>query len=97
MKKQFITSTKTPSVILFVEQLYNEWGCSMDAEIVEKNSATIKCKTPFALGLLVGHIMNRWLRDGQGFDTLVIDTKENKATLTVCKEASKNRLKILWT
>ena len=31
-----------------------------------------------------------------GFDKLVIDTKECKATITVCKDASKNRLKVLW-
>ena len=98
MKNSSIKSTSnTPAVILFVEQLYKEWGCSMDVANVGRNSATIECKTPFMLGLLVGHIMNRWLHDGQGFDKLVIDTKECKATISISKDATKNRLKILWT
>ena len=61
------------------------------------NSSTIDCSSPFTLGLLVGHIMNRWLRDGQSFDTLTIDTKACKVTISVCKEPSRNRLKVLWT
>ena len=85
-----------PVEIQYIERLYEEWSGSMSADLQDSNTATITCTTPFALGLLVGHIMNRWLRDGQGFDTLLINTKENKATISVCKDANKNRLKLLW-
>ena len=97
MKKSSIKSTGKPIEIQYVEQLYEEWGCSMAATEKTKHTATIDCGHPFTLGLLVGHIMNRWLRDGQGFDKLVIDTKACKATITVRTDASKNRMKILWT
>ena len=83
--------------IQYIERLYDEWGRSMAATERSKNTATIACETPFKLGLLIGHIMNRWLRDGQGFDKLVIDTKECKATITVRTDASKNKMKVLWT
>ena len=88
---------KTPVEIQFIERLYQEWGRAMAAEEKSANKAIVECRTPFSLGLLVGHVMNRWLRDGQGFDKLVIDTKACKATITVRKDASKNRLKVLWT
>ena len=97
MKKSQIKSTaNTPVEIQFIERLYDEWGCSMAATKQTRHTATIECRTPFSLGLLVGHVMNRWLRDGQGFDKLVIKTKESKATITVCADATKNRMKVLW-
>ena len=83
--------------IQYIERLYDEWGRSMAATEITKHTATIECENPFKLGLLIGHIMNRWLRDGQGFDKLVIDTKECKATITVRTDASKNKMKLLWT
>ena len=97
MKKSSAKSTlSTPIEVQYIERLYKEWGCAMAVNEQSANSATILCRTPFSLGLLVGHIMNRWLRDGQGLDKLVIDTKACKATITVRKDASKNRLKVLW-
>ena len=98
MKNSLTKSTHENAVeIQYIERLYEEWGRSMAAKEQSRHTATIDCGHPFTLGLLVGHVMNRWLRDGQGFDKLVIDTKECKATITVCSDASKNKMKILWT
>ena len=90
-------ANKTPVEIQFIERLYQEWGRAIAVEDKSDNTATIDCKTPFTLGLLVGHVMNKWLKDGQGFDKMIIDTKACKATITVCKDARLNKLKVLWT
>ena len=46
---------------------------------------------------LAADLPKKLLRDGQSFDTLTIDTKACKVTISVCKEPSRNRLKVLWT
>ena len=49
------------------------------------------------IGVVAEPCRSEMLKCGSlGFDKLVIDTKECKATITVCKDASKNRLKVLW-
>ena len=81
---------------LYIERLYDEWSRLVKVSDSGKHTSDIKVEKPFMLGLLVGHIMNRWVRDGQSFDQMIIDTKECSVQLSAYGNASQNRLKILW-
>ena len=48
------------------------------------------------LGMLVGHIMNRWVKDGQSFDEMIVDTKNCNVRLSAHQDSRKNRLKTSW-
>ena len=59
-------------------------------------SAIIRAKTPFALGLVVGFIMSRWTRYGISFNKMVIDTKQLTVKLQVLRNKDLNDMKVEW-
>ena len=53
-------------------------------------------RTPFTLGLLIGHIVNRFVRDGIGFDSMTINVKKLCVTLSVPEENEAAKLLTKW-
>ena len=58
--------------------------------------AHLKCSAdkPFVIGLLIGHIFNRWHKDGVSFDLLQISMKENTLFLQICRDAGLNHMNV---
>ena len=81
---------------LYIERLYNEWSRLVKVSNIDKHTSDIKVEKPFMLGLLVGHIMNRWVKDGQSFDEMIVDTKNCNVRLSAHQDSRKNRLKTSW-
>ena len=59
-------------------------------------SAVIRVNTPFALGLVVGFIMNQWTRYRVSFNRLVIDTRQLTVKLQVLRNKDLNDLQVEW-
>lgn len=54
------------------------------------------CSSPFTLGLLIGCVMNRFVRYGVSFDSMVITPSENRIVLKVRNNLNDNKMKIEW-
>ena len=59
-------------------------------------SAVIVAKTSFALGLVVGFVMNRWTRCGISFNRMQIDTKQMTIKLQVLRNKDLNDMQVEW-
>ena len=59
-------------------------------------SAVIVAKTSFALGLVVGFVMNRWTRCGISFNRMQIDTQNLTVKLRVLRNQELNDMQVLW-
>ena len=53
-------------------------------------------KTPFALGLVVGFVMNRWTRCGISFNRMQIDTQNLTVKLRVLRNQELNDMQVEW-
>ncbi len=58
--------------------------------------AKVKVKSAFALGLVVGNIYNRFIRDGVSFNLMVVDVESLTVELSVAKADCANALKVIW-
>ena len=59
-------------------------------------SAVIVAKTSFALGLVVGFVMNRWTRCGISFNRMQIDTQNLTVKLRVLRKQELNDMQVEW-
>ena len=59
-------------------------------------SAKLSVRAPFALGLLIGFIMNRFVKDGVSFNKLTIDPADLSLTVQTQEYACHNKLDIKW-
>ena len=65
-------------------------------EAESDQSAILVCKTPFALGLIVGFVMNRWVKIGISFNRMQIDTRRLTVKLQVLRNKDLNNLQVEW-
>ena len=79
-----------------LEEMHQELPSLYTVKAETDQSAIIKCRTPFALGLVVGFIMNRWTRYGISFNRLEIDTKQMTIKLQVLRNKDLNDMQVLW-
>ena len=59
-------------------------------------SAIIRAKTPFTLGLVVGFVMNKWTQYGVSFNRMQIDTKRLTVKLQVLRSKHLNNMQVEW-
>ena len=79
-----------------LSDMYRELPTLFKVEAETDQSAIIKCRTPFALGLVIGFVMNRWTRYGISFNRLEIDTKQMTIKLQVLRNHNLNAMQVLW-
>ena len=79
-----------------LSDMYRELPTLFTVKAETDQSAIIKCRTPFALGLVVGFVMNRWTRYGISFNKLEIDTKQMTIKLQVLRNKDLNDMQVLW-
>ena len=53
-------------------------------------------RSPFTLGMLIGFVMNQWVKHGYSFNKLEINPKELTVKLQVLKCAESNKLMVVW-
>lgn len=61
-----------------------------------KFSAALVVRNGFTLGMVVGFIMNQWVRFGYSFNKLEIDVSKLTVRLQVMEEAQCNKLTVVW-
>ena len=76
--------------------MYRELPSLFKVKAETDQSAIIKCRSPFALGLVIGFVMNRWTRYGISFNKLEIDTKQMTIKLQVLRNKDLNDMQVLW-
>ena len=79
-----------------LSDMYRELPTLFTVEAETDQSAIIKCRTPFALGLVIVFVMNRWTRYGISFNKLEIDTKQMTIKLQVLRNHNLNAMQVLW-
>ena len=76
--------------------MYRELPSLFKVKAETDQSAIIKCRSPFARGLVIGFVMNRWTRYGISFNRLEIDTKQMTIKLQVLRNHNLNAMQVLW-
>ncbi len=79
-----------------LSEMYRELPSLFKVKAETDQSAIIKCRSPFALGLVIGFVMNRWTRYGISFNRLEIDTKQMTIKLQVLRNHNLNAMQVLW-
>ena len=79
-----------------LSEMYRELPSLFEVKAETDQSAIIQCRTPFALGLVIGFVMNRWTRYGISFNRLEIDTKQMTIKLQVLRNHNLNAMQVLW-
>ena len=90
------TDDLAPIVMSHLSAIYDELGNTVTTVNSKARSAKLAVKTPYALGMLVGCIMNLWVRRGISFDLLTIMPKKLMASVSIRDHPEKNRLIIEW-
>ncbi len=60
------------------------------------SSCILEARSSFALGMMIGHVMNRFVRTGQGFDLMSINVQDFTVALTVPRQPGHGRLLVEW-
>ena len=79
-----------------LSDMYRELPSLFEVKAETDQSAIIRCGSPFALGLVIGFVMNRWTRYGISFNRLEIDTKQMTIKLQVLRNHNLNAMQVLW-
>ncbi len=56
----------------------------------------LQARSPFSLGMMVQHVMNRFIRDGVGFDKLTIDVHEMTMSILIPKHPGRGKMLVEW-
>ena len=57
-------------------------------------SFKLKADKPFVIGMLIGHIFNKWHKEGVSFDQLQLNMEENTLFLRICRNPGMNQMKV---
>ena len=61
-----------------------------------KHTAMLQTRSPFTLGLLIGFIMQRFVREGISFNRLTIDTKRLWVKIQAYEIKEQNCMRVEW-
>ena len=90
------TDNLTPIEETHLSTIYSELGNTVTTVVSNAWSAKLAARTPYALGMLIGCIMNLWVRRGISFDTLTIIPSKLMASVSIRDHPEENRLIIDW-
>ncbi len=79
-----------------LRRMQEELGGMFVVQARFSSSCILEARSGFALGMMVGHVMNRFVRDGQGFDRMTINVRDFTMTVTLPKTPGQGRLLIEW-
>ena len=85
-----------PIVEKFLHPMYDQLGGVFTIMSNTCRKAKVKAKSAFTLGLVVGYIYNRFIRDGVGFNLMVVDVENLTVEISVAKDDCANALKVIW-
>ena len=86
----------TPIESQFLNDLRDELSNLFTVKHKTKYQVTMLVRSPFTLGLLVGSIMNRFVRDGISWHKMVVNIKELSVQLSVSDQQQTNLLQMEW-
>ncbi len=79
-----------------LRRMQEELGGMFVVQARFSNSCILKARSGFALGMMIGHVMNRFVRDGQGFDLMSINVKDFTVALKIPRQPGHGRLLVEW-
>ena len=79
-----------------LSEMQRELPTLFTVEAETDQSAVIRVNTPFALGLVVGFVVNRWNKVGISFNRMQVDTRRLTVKLLVLRNKALNNMQVEW-
>ena len=86
----------SPLQMYFLVPMRENLKSMFTVKYLTEMSALLVVRNAFTLGMVVGFVMNQFVRHGHSFNKMDIDVSNFTVRLQVLKEATANKLQVSW-